>query len=82
MINLYRLQKFTSLPLYSTGNRQFSTIHEWMDKTLQPEEMRNKQTIFQLISQRTNPNFLVVNIEDTTRLKIILGQVKNRKMRN
>jgi hypothetical protein len=44
------------------GNRQSSKKHEWMTKPLQPEEKRNKQTIFQLISQRTNQTFLVVNI--------------------
>ena len=78
MINLYRLQKFTSLPLYSTGNRQFSTINEWMAKTLQPEEKRNKQTIFQLISQRTNQHFLVVNIGQN-KTNYNSGSSKNKK---
>ena len=64
------------------GNKYSLKKHKLLVKPYQAEEKRNKQTIFQLISQRTNPNFLVVNIEDTTRLKIILGQVKNRKMKN
>ena len=62
MINIYR-EKLDFVHLKCTGNRQSSKKHEWMTKLLQPEEKRNKQTIFQLISQRTNQHFLVVNIE-------------------
>ena len=54
--------KFNFVHLKCTGNRQSSKKHEWMTKLLQPEEKRNKQTIFQLISQRTNQKILVVNI--------------------
>ena len=50
-----------------------------MGKTLQPEEKRNKQTIFQLISQKNQPTFFGRKYWTKTRPTIILGQVKNKK---